>query len=109
MLADGLCIEFGTPELTQSYDPAWQQQRGISTNTINLEFADGAQVDAVYEGVVNTGGAAQLAPFDAPWLARFAILIDPDGNFIGLHGPHDRHGELQREARGGQGRRGNTD
>jgi uncharacterized glyoxalase superfamily protein PhnB len=33
------------------------------------------------------GYVGHLAPIDAFWGARFAIVDDPDGNVVGLHGP----------------------
>ena len=34
-----------------------------------------------------------LAPIDAFWGARYAIVDDPDGNHVGIMGPQDRSHE----------------
>lgn len=96
-LPSGAAIEFGTAELTRSYDPAWQAPSGPATNTINFELASRDAVDATYRRLVEAGAAGQLAPCDPPWQARFAIVVDPDGNLVGLHSPRDRDAERRRE------------
>ena len=93
----GTMIEFGTDELTHTYDPSWVQPTGLSNNTINLEVASVESVDSTYAALVEAGHRGHLPPFDAPWQARFAIVIDPDGNPVGLHSPRSLNDDQQRE------------
>ncbi|MCG8590444.1 MAG: VOC family protein [Proteobacteria bacterium] len=97
-LPGGAVLEFGTAELTRSYDPNWQEPTGPGTNTLNFELSSAREVDATYEALTGAGHPGHLAPCDAPWGARFAIVDDPDGNVVGLHGPRDREAERRREA-----------
>ena len=97
LLPGGESIEFGTAALTQSYDPDWREPGPHAKNTIGLELDSPAAVDELYLSVTALGHAGQLAPCDPPWGARFAIVLDPDGNQIGLHSPRDRNEERRRE------------
>jgi catechol 2,3-dioxygenase-like lactoylglutathione lyase family enzyme len=92
-LGDGTCIEFGSALITRSYDPNWQEPRGPSTNTINLQLASGQAVDDAYVALTAAGYGGHLGPIDAPWGSRFALLDDPNGNVVGLHGPRTRDHE----------------
>ena len=96
-LPNGVTIEFGMAELTQSYDPSWEEPTGPGTNTINFELPSVEAVDSTYEDLVAAGHRGHLSPCEALWQARFAIVDDPDGNVIGLHSPRDRATERKRE------------
>jgi predicted enzyme related to lactoylglutathione lyase len=97
-LESGINIEFGTAELTGSYDRRWSQPPGPGTNTINFELASRDAVDAMYDDLTASGHGGHMAPIDAIWGARFALLDDPDGNVVGLHSPRDRERERANEA-----------
>jgi catechol 2,3-dioxygenase-like lactoylglutathione lyase family enzyme len=84
---DGLGLEFGTAEITRRYDPDWKEPTGPATNTLNFSLDSAAAVDAKFAELASAGYRAHLAPIDAFWGSRFAIIDDPDGNVIGLHGP----------------------
>ena len=99
-MPNGASIEFGTEELTRSYDPDWRPPSGPGTNTINFELASREAVDAMYEALTDAGYQGHLAPGDPPWQARFALVDDPDGNVVGLHSPRDREGDRAREQGG---------
>ena len=92
-MSNGACIEFGTAELTRSYDPDWREPDGPGTNTINFGLASREAVDAMYAALTGDGHHGHLAPCDPPWRSRFALVDDPDGNVVGLHSPRTREGE----------------
>jgi uncharacterized glyoxalase superfamily protein PhnB len=96
-MPNGATIEFGSRELTRSYDPHWEEPTGPGTNTINFELSSREAVNETYERLVAAGYKGHLPPCDPPWQARFAIVDDPDGNIIGLHSPRDREAERGRE------------
>lgn len=85
-LPNGQSIEFGTAELTRSYDPGWAEPSGPSTNSINFTLPSRDAVDATYAELTAAGYRGHLAPIDAFWGARYAIIDDPDGNVVGFHG-----------------------
>ena len=43
-----------------------------------------ADVDATYAMLTGSGSAGHLAPWDAFWGQRYAIVLDPDGNHVEL-------------------------
>ena len=93
----GVMLEIGADMLTRSYDPGWQREGGPSKVTINLELESRKAVDERYGLLHEAGYSGHLAPIDAQWGARFAIIEDPDGNYIGMHSPRDRDAERQAE------------
>ena len=94
---DEVMLEFGTKQLTRSYDPNFKEPDLSSKSTINFELASESAVDAKFMHLTELGYVGHLPPIDAPWQARFAIIEDPDGNFVGLHSPRNREAERKRE------------
>jgi catechol 2,3-dioxygenase-like lactoylglutathione lyase family enzyme len=83
----GASIQLGTWELTRSYDPHWQEPSGAAPNTLNFSLASSQAVDDLYREMTAAGYRGHLAPIDAFWRSRYAIIDDPDGNIVSLHGP----------------------
>jgi uncharacterized glyoxalase superfamily protein PhnB len=92
-----MIVSFGTAELTQSYDADWIPPSGPGTNSLNFQFASADEVDATYGRLTALGYRGHLAPCNPPWEARFAIVDDPDGNVVGLHGPRTVEEDRRRE------------
>jgi uncharacterized glyoxalase superfamily protein PhnB len=46
-----------------------------------------AAVDALFAEVTAAGHASKVAPFDAFWGMRYAVVEDPDGNSVDLFCP----------------------
>ena len=44
-------------------------------------------MDAAYGELTATGYHGELAPFDAFWGQRYAVVHDPDGNGVDLYAP----------------------
>ena len=82
-------LEFGTAELTRSYDPNFREPTEPAVNTLNFSLPSRQAVDDLYAELTGDGQHARLAPIDAFWGSRFAIVVDPDGNQIGLHSRRD--------------------
>ncbi len=92
-----VALELGTAALTSSYDENYINPPTVSKGTINFELDSRAQVDEMFEQLVAAGYTGHLAPIDALWQARFAIVLDPDGNQVGLHSPRDLEADRNRE------------
>ena len=88
-LSEGARLEFGTAELTKSYDPNFREPSGASPNNLIFHLASRDAVDAMYAELTDAGYAGHLAPIDAFWGQRCAIVDDPDGNVIGLQSPRE--------------------
>jgi catechol 2,3-dioxygenase-like lactoylglutathione lyase family enzyme len=93
-------LEMGTVDLTASYDPGYVSPAKISKGTINFELESRTAVDKKYAEMIASGHSGHLEPIDALWQSRFAILLDPDGNQVGLHSPRSLDGDRQREQGG---------
>ncbi len=96
-IGDDVVLELGTAELTGSYDPGYVSPGKVSKGTINFEVQSRDAVDEKYSQMVESGYAGHLKPIDALWQARFAIVLDPDGNQVGLHSPRNLSEDRQRE------------
>jgi uncharacterized glyoxalase superfamily protein PhnB len=86
--ADGVVLGINSKELTARYDT--NAGRG-SYLIFSVDTRD--DVDAKYTELTSAGYTGHLAPFDAFWGARYAVVDDPDGNHVGIMSPSDRpHG-----------------
>ena len=94
---DTVMLEIGSSVLTLSYDPQFETPDHLSKSTINFSLDSEAAVDELFTAMVDEGYIGHLAPCLAPWQARFAIIEDPDGNFVGLHSPRDVDADRGRE------------
>jgi uncharacterized glyoxalase superfamily protein PhnB len=88
-LADGVSIAIGSHPLTRAYSPHWQEPAGKSSVALQFDLPSREAVDALYADLVSAGYLSELAPFDAFWGARYAEVLDPDGNVVGFHSPRD--------------------
>ena len=98
VLSDGeIALELGTSDLTTSYDPRYDPPARTSKGTINFELGSAKAVDDKFKEFLDAGYSGHLEPIDALWQARFAIVVDPDGNQVGLHGPRNLKSYRQRK------------
>ena len=86
-VAGGFRIMFDTEDTVRSFDPGWQPPTGGHRVALAVLCERPADVDAAYERVVSAGFAGHLAPFDAFWGQRYAVVHDPDGNPVDLYAP----------------------
>ena len=84
-LPGGLRIAWDTHEVMESFDPGWKPASGGSS-AITLAFLveSRAEVDSLYAELTGDGHEGHLAPWDAFWGQRSAVLRDPDGNDVAL-------------------------
>ncbi len=78
-------FDIDSVELTKSYDPGWEGTAPI----VILRVPSRGDVDVAYERVTAAGHDGHLAPFDAFWGARYAVVRDPDGNHVGIMSPQE--------------------
>jgi catechol 2,3-dioxygenase-like lactoylglutathione lyase family enzyme len=91
--ASGVELALDSIELTRRYDPGWTPSpRGAGVYLVfNVPARE--DVDETYADMVGAGYEGHLAPFDAFWGARYAIISDPDGNKIGVMSPSNHEHE----------------
>jgi len=69
----------------------WKPPTGGNSRTALAFLCDGAaDVDRLFEELVEAGGRGHLPPFDAPWGQRYATVHDQDGNAVDLFAPLER-------------------
>ena len=83
-LPGGLRLLFDTQDTIRSFDPSWQPPAGGHGLAIAFVCESAADVDATYADLVGAGAHGHLAPWDAFWGQRYAVLEDPDGNHVDL-------------------------
>ncbi|MGI9001713.1 MAG: VOC family protein [Pseudonocardia sp.] len=86
-LRGGLTLAFDTEETIGSFHPGWSPPPGGGRVTLAFAVADPAAVDAAYAELTAAGYHGELAPFDAFWGQRYAVVHDPDGNGVDLFAP----------------------
>lgn len=83
-LSNDTRLMLDTHETLKSFLPQWSPP---SSGRISLAFDCGTpdRVDAVYATITDAGHEGYLAPFDAFWGQRYAVVHDPDGNGVDLY------------------------
>ncbi len=84
----GLRIAWDTEDTIRSFDPHWSAPRGDG-HRVALGFAcdSPAEVDAAWTAITSAGYHGHLAPWDAFWGMRYAVVRDPDGTPVDLFAP----------------------
>jgi catechol 2,3-dioxygenase-like lactoylglutathione lyase family enzyme len=89
-MANGIQLELDSIELTKGYDAGFvEPSAGGSGNVIVFHLPTREAVDLTFTELTAAGHPGHLAPFDAFWGARYAVVDDPDGNAVGLMSPLD--------------------
>lgn len=90
-LPSGMILHIDSVALADHYDTGWRGQRPAGPSIIlNFKVNDRSHVDESYERMLEHGYSAAQPPSDAFWGARYAIIVDPDGNHVGIMSPSDR-------------------
>lgn len=89
-LDSGVSLDFDSHALARKYNAGWRPREGSGTTcVIGFSMPDRASVDECHARLVNAGHPSAQAPYDTFWGARYAIVVDPDGNHVGLMSPQD--------------------
>jgi len=80
----GVGLDIDSESLTAGYSPNWNQNAPVM---LSFRVDASEDVDALHDHLVSLGHPSHLAPWDAFWGARFAIVVDPDGNHVSIMGP----------------------
>jgi catechol 2,3-dioxygenase-like lactoylglutathione lyase family enzyme len=84
----GLRLAVDTEDTIRSFDPGWSRP-AAGGHRVALAFAcdSPAEVDAAYADLTGAGYEGHLAPWDAFWGMRYAVVHDPDGTPVDLFAP----------------------
>ncbi|MET8827920.1 VOC family protein [Streptomyces sp. NPDC004610] len=85
-LPGGLRLLLDTEDGVRSFHPGFEPPTG-SRHSLALLCDSPAEVDRVYEELVQAGHQGELKPWDAPWGQRYAVVHDPDGHGVDLFAP----------------------
>ncbi|PZG17327.1 glyoxalase [Micromonospora craterilacus] len=86
-LPGGLRLAWDDVTTIRSFDPDWTPPAGSPRAALAFRCADPAEVDRWYAELTDAGAHGHLAPWDAPWSQRYAVLHAPDGNAVDLFAP----------------------
>jgi catechol 2,3-dioxygenase-like lactoylglutathione lyase family enzyme len=84
-VGEGLRLAWDTEDTLRSFDPGWSAPAGDG-HRVGLAFAceSPAGVDAAWADLTDAGYVGHLAPWDAFWGMRYAVVRDPDGTPVDL-------------------------
>ena len=89
-MPNGFELALDSQALAAVYNAGWQEPRGGGDRTVmSFRFADAKGVDGVFERIVALGHGSSQPPYYTFWGSRYAIVVDPDGNHVGLMSPPD--------------------
>jgi catechol 2,3-dioxygenase-like lactoylglutathione lyase family enzyme len=84
-LGDGMRLAWDTEETILSFDPGWSPPaRGGHRVALAFACDSPADVDAAWAELTGAGYEGHLAPWDAFWGMRYAVVHDPDGTPVDL-------------------------
>jgi len=86
-LPGGMRLLFDTEQTIRSFHPGWTAPAAGGRMGLAFRLPDAAAVDAAFAAVLAAGHHGELAPFDAFWGQRYAVVHDPDGNVVDLFAP----------------------
>jgi catechol 2,3-dioxygenase-like lactoylglutathione lyase family enzyme len=84
VMPNGLRIAWDSLEMIKSIYPDWVVPAAGQRMTLAFLCDNPAEVDALYDRVVQNGYRGAKAPWDAFWGQRYAVVADPDGNLVDL-------------------------
>lgn len=82
--ANGYRLAWDALEMVKGFDPDWVVPTEGQRMSLAFKCDSPAEVDALYQKILDTGYRGYKAPWDAFWGQRYAVVIDPDGNHVDL-------------------------
>lgn len=90
-MPDGFELALDSHALAEDYNAGWRPFQGEGNRSVmSFRYADAEEVDRTFEHVVSLGYGTSQPPYYTFWGSRYAIVVDPDGNHVGLMSPPDR-------------------
>ncbi|MFF4750252.1 VOC family protein [Streptomyces sp. NPDC002514] len=87
VLPGGLTFALDTEETVRAFHPGWRPPVGGGRVSLAFRCGSPAEVDALYQDLVDAGYHGELKPWDAFWGQRYATVHDPDNNAVDLFAP----------------------
>jgi catechol 2,3-dioxygenase-like lactoylglutathione lyase family enzyme len=83
---NGYRLSWNTEEMVKGLYPDWVTPTGARL-AVAFKCGSPAEVDEIYQRMVDHGYRSHRAPWDAFWDQRYATIEDPDGNPVDLFCP----------------------
>ena len=89
-MPSGFELELDSQALAKVYNAGWRPASDAGSRTVmSFHLADAAAVDETHRRLSAAGHATAQPPYYTFWGSRYAIVVDPDGNHVGLMSPPD--------------------
>ncbi len=82
----GATVVLHSPDFASWWDET-APQPSVGGPQVDLELESVQRLEEVIAGLDAVGATVIKQPTDMPWGQRFAIVLDPDGNRVGLKAP----------------------
>lgn len=86
-VVDGFDFDLDSSAFVPQWNQGWPP--GHTGPVLGFRVSSAEAVDATYADLISAGYGGQQPPHDALMGARYAVVVDPDGNSVGLMGPRD--------------------
>lgn len=81
----GLRIMLDSEEALAAFAPGGPVPRAPGRITLAVRCPTPGSVDELHDLLVPMGQGSHMAPFDAFWGQRYAVVLDPDGSSVDLY------------------------
>jgi catechol 2,3-dioxygenase-like lactoylglutathione lyase family enzyme len=86
-MVDGFDFDLDSATFAQQWNEGWPPRQ--AGPVFGFRLASETAVDETYRDLTSAGYVGQQAPYDGFMGARYAVVVDPDGNSVGLMSPID--------------------
>lgn len=81
----GLRVMLDSEEVLAAFAPGEPVPQAPGRITLAVRCPTPASVDELHDRLATMGRGSHLAPFDAFWGQRYAVVLDPDGSSVDLY------------------------
>lgn len=81
-LPSGVDLDLDSATFAHQWNQGWDA--ATSGAVLGFRVQQRTTVDTLYDRLVTAGYVGQQPPYDAFWGARYALVVDPDGNSVGV-------------------------
>ena len=90
-MPDGFELALDSHALAEVYNAGWHPTSATGSRTVmSFRLQDATAVDDTYQRMTDAGHDGAQPPYYTFWGSRYAIVVDPDGNHVGLMSPPDK-------------------
>ena len=90
-MPDGFELALDSHALAEVYNAGWRPTSTTGSRTVmSFRLQDATAVDDTYQRMMDAGHDGAQPPYYTFWGSRYAIVVDPDGNHVGLMSAPDR-------------------